>query len=92
MHVIVTMGSKGVLIYDDERPLIVNSYKVEAVDTTAAGDSFNGALISAYLESHDFLKAAEYANAFAAVSVTKNGAIPSIPLKETVMEFLKNQS
>lgn len=90
MHVIVTMGSKGVLIYDDERPLIVNSYKVEAVDTTAAGDSFNGALISAYLESHDFTEAVRYANAFAALSVTKNGAIPSIPYKDSVMDFLKN--
>lgn len=86
-HVIVTMGSKGALILDDE-PLIVDSFKVEAIDTTAAGDSFNGALISSYLESHDFKKAVRYANAFAALSVTKKGAIPSIPQKEDVIEFL----
>ena len=90
MHVIVTMGSKGALIHNDNDSRIVEGFKVEAVDTTAAGDSFNGALISAYLESHDFMEAVRYANAFAALSVTKNGAIPSIPYKDSVMDFLKN--
>ena len=69
MHVIVTMGSKGALIHNDNDSRIVEGFKVEAVDTTAAGDSFNGALISAYLESHDFMEAVRYANAFAALSV-----------------------
>ena len=90
-HVIVTIGSKGALFVDQTNQRIINSYKVEALDTTAAGDSFCGALVSNYLQTNSFIEAIKYANGFAALSVTKKGAIPSIPTKQEALDFINNQ-
>ena len=90
-HVIVTIGSKGALFVDQTNQRIINSYKVDALDTTAAGDSFCGALISNYLQTNSFIEAIKYANGFAALSVTKKGAIPSIPTKQEALDFINNQ-
>jgi len=60
------------------------------VDTTAAGDIFNGALAVALAESANMNQALRFANASAAMSVTRPGAQPSIPSRSEVDEFLKS--
>lgn len=92
-NILVTLGSAGCLYKDSssEEMIYVDSFRVDAVDTTAAGDCFNGAFISAYLKYGDVKKAMIYANAFAALSVKRQGAISSIPGKEDVEIFLKEQ-
>ncbi|MBC7878874.1 MAG: ribokinase [Anaerolineales bacterium] len=96
-NVIVTLGSRGALIVNASNTTHVDSYKVDVVDTTAAGDSFIGGLAYKLLESDSKLsaqeqalalqKAVKYANACGALAVTKFGAQPSLPTKEEVERF-----
>ncbi len=81
--VVITLGSKGVyyLLKSGESGY-VSSIKVDAVDTTAAGDVFNGYFVSALTDNVDFVEALKNANKAAAISVTKKGAQPSIPTKQ----------
>lgn len=90
IKVVVTVGSLGCLYVDNDNCTLVEGYKVNAIDTTAAGDSFNGAFISEYLNTKDIVRSLKYANAFAALSVTKKGAIPSIPSKTETLDFMSN--
>lgn len=92
-NILVTLGSAGCLYKgsSSEEIIYVDSFKVNAVDTTAAGDCFNGAFISAYIKYGDVEKAMVYANAFAALSVQKKGAISSIPNQLDVERFLKEK-
>ena len=73
-HVIITLGSKGALIYSDGKAEMVPALKVEAVDTTAAGDVFNGALTVALSEGRSLKEAARFACKASAISVTRVGA------------------
>ncbi|MHC4256699.1 MAG: PfkB family carbohydrate kinase, partial [Planctomycetota bacterium] len=68
---------------------LISGFKVKAVDTTAAGDVFNGALAVAIAENIPIREAISFANAAAALSVTKLGAQPSAPTKEEIENFLK---
>ena len=77
--VIITLGSKGALLYTGEEAKLIPSPKVEAVDTTAAGDVFNGAIAVAVSEGFDLEKAVEFACKAAAISVTRMGAQSSAP-------------
>ena len=78
-NVIITMGSKGAYILNDELATLVPTEKVNAVDTTAAGDTFNGALVVGLSKGWGFLEAITFANKAAAYSVTKMGAQASTP-------------
>ncbi len=79
--VIITLGSKGALVVSDDMEELVPSQKVKAVDTTAAGDTFNGALVVGLSEGMVLKEAVVFANKAAALSVTKMGAQSSIPLR-----------
>ena len=85
--VIITLGSKGALIYCDGKSEIVPAWKVEAVDTTAAGDVFNGALTVALSEGRDLKDAARFACKASAISVTRVGAQSSAPYRNEVDIF-----
>ncbi len=87
-NVVVTLGEKG-SYYLGESELEVGSFKIDAVDTTAAGDSFNGALAVAIGEGKSIEEALKYANAVGALTTTKIGAQVSLPYKEEVEKFLK---
>jgi len=87
--VIITMGSKGAFVDHDNEQYMVPGFMVEAVDTTAAGDTFNGALTVALSQKKNFKDAVKFANAAAALSVTKLGAQPSVPSLEEINDFLK---
>lgn len=83
-RVAVTMGSNGALVMDDRTAEFVPAYRVEAVDTTAAGDVFNGALAVALAEGRKLGDAARFAAAASSIAVTRVGAQRSIPQREEV--------
>jgi ribokinase len=101
-NVIVTLGSKGALLVSGDRTIQVGAYKVDVVDTTAAGDAFIGGFASAILESDSLLsaqeqalaiqKAVRYGCACGALATTKFGAQPSLPTKEEAETFILHHS
>lgn len=86
-HVIITLGSKGALIYSNGKAEMVPALKVAAVDTTAAGDVFNGALTVALSEGRSLKEAARFACKASAISVTRVGAQSSAPYRNEVDIF-----
>lgn len=90
--VILTLGAAGAYLHTDTFQGMIPSYPVEPVDTTAAGDTFNGVLAIALAEGRSLEQAVTFANAAAALSVTKLGAQPSAPDRESVEAFLAEQA
>ena len=88
--VVITMGSQGAFISDHSGTRMIDSVKVTAVDTTAAGDTFNGAMVVALAEGHSIDEAACFANGAAALSVTRSGAQASIPARAETDQFLND--
>ncbi|MGC9401138.1 ribokinase [Vibrio genomosp. F10] len=86
--VMITLGVKGVWLSNNGRGELIPGFKVNAIDTTAAGDTFNGALITGLLEDMQLESAIKFAHAAAAISVTRFGAQTSIPSREEVDAFL----
>ncbi|KJF81669.1 ribokinase [Photobacterium angustum] len=86
--VMITLGAKGVWLSQNGSGDIISGFRVEATDTTAAGDTFNGALVTGLLEDLDLESAIKFAHAAAAISVTRFGAQTSIPTREEVDLFL----
>ena len=80
-NVIITLGSKGSLVCTRERSEFVPARPVKAVDTTGAGDCYNGALVAALAEGKDLFQAARVATQAAAISVTRLGAQTSTPYR-----------
>jgi len=89
--VIITLGSRGVWASVEGKGQRVPGFKVEAVDTIAAGDTFNGALITALLEEKPLADAIRFAHAAAAIAVTRKGAQPSVPWRDEIDLFLRQQ-
>ena len=88
--VIVTLGTAGALLVEKgKEPVLVPSRKVNAVDSTAAGDCFSGGLAVALAEGKPLQAAAEFAAAAAALSVTRLGAQPSLPTRDETLAFMK---
>jgi len=90
-NVILKLGKRGcyVALLDGTRHLLP-AYSVHAIDTTAAGDAFNGAFAVALLNGQDPLSSASWASAVAAISVTRPGAQPSMPNPLEVDRFLED--
>ena len=86
--VIITMGSRGAFVATKDFQKLVPAFKTKVVDTTAAGDTFNGFLAVALAENKDLLDAVRFANAAAALSTRKIGAQPSIPTRKKVEKSL----
>ena len=89
--VILKLGGKGALLATEKEIHYIKGVKVKAVDTTAAGDAFTGALAVAYTQGKNLQEAVTYANYVGALTVTKLGAQPSIPTKEEVEIFMKKK-
>jgi len=90
--VIVTLGARGAFVSSDGIEQLVPGFKVRAVDTTAAGDIFNGALAVALAEDQPLTQAIRFANAAAAISVTRLGAQPSAPLRRQIGNFMRSRA
>lgn len=78
-NVVITMGSQGVFVSDGKKTLIIPCRKVNAIDTSGAGDSFNGAFAYACSMKKDIFTAARFGNAAASLSVQKKGTARSMP-------------
>lgn len=87
-NVIITRGSRGSVVKNAHQFDIVRACRVKAVDTTAAGDVFNGALTVALADDRPLLEAVRFATAAAAISVTRPGAQSSIPTYDEVIDLL----
>jgi ribokinase len=83
--VIITMGSAGAFLLANGTSEIIKAPKVEAVDTTAAGDTFNGALAVALSEGKTIQESIAFANKAAAISVTRIGAQSSVPFRKEIL-------
>ena len=90
-NVIVTLGSEGSLVYDGHMMMRVEAIKVEAVDTTAAGDTYNGVLASVIAEGKSLIDAVHEANIAGAISVTRMGAQPAAPTRDEIIAMKKKK-
>jgi ribokinase len=86
--VIITLGSQGAFVTTKDEKVNVPSYKVDALDTTAAGDTFYGSFAVAIVEGKSLRDSLRFANAAAAISVTRMGAQPSAPDRNEIEAFL----
>lgn len=89
--VIITLGAQGSFLRWKNEDTLVPPCKVKPVDTTAAGDTYCGALATARLEGMDWKEAVRFATAASAISVTRMGAQPSIPTRGEIDEFMRKQ-
>lgn len=89
-NVIITLGDRGCLLVNKDKQQHFPAYQCKAIDTTAAGDVFNGALAVAITQHLPFEKAIPFATAAAAISVTRYGAQTSIPYKSEVELLLQS--
>ena len=90
--VLITLGARGVWLSENGVGELIPGFKVKAIDTTAAGDTFNGALVTRWLEGKPIRDAIRFAHAAAAISVTRPGAQPSVPTRQEVDTFLQLQT
>lgn len=89
--VIITLGSRGVWLSEQGNGQRIAGFRVQAIDTIAAGDTFNGALVTALLEGQTLAKAVRFAHGAAAIAVTRAGAQPSVPWRHEIDDFLAQQ-
>ena len=87
-NVVVTMGKHGVFVMTPDRKEMIPSMPVKAIDTTGAGDAFNGGFVTALAEGKDIFEAARFGNAVGALSVTKIGTAPAMPHRSDIDRFL----
>lgn len=89
--VIVKLGAQGVFCATEEETFFVPAFSVQAIDTVAAGDAFNGGLAAALAEGHPLREAVVWGAAAGAISATKAGAQPSLPERDTFDRFLRER-
>lgn len=87
-HVVITLGGRGVFVSSEGRQKMLPPFKVDAIDTTGAGDAFNGGLVAGLSEGMDIWQAARFANAVAGLSVTRLGTSKAMPTREEVEVLL----
>ena len=90
-NVIVTLGTVGSLLVNKDGHKLVPAFKVKAVDTVGAGDSFTGSLSAMLDQGREMLDAMQIATAVAALEVQRKGAIPAMPYREEVFKFLEEK-
>lgn len=88
-NVIITLGADGAYLLSDTKAVLIPSKKVESVDTTAAGDAFNGALAYAVAKGEELETAVNFANMAGAFAATRLGAQASMPTAAEYAEFVK---
>ncbi|SHF89303.1 ribokinase [Mariniphaga anaerophila] len=86
--VLVTLGEKGVYLKNEKHQGMLVGYPAKAVDTTAAGDIFNGTLVLALADGKEIKEAIDFAQRAAAISVTRIGAQPSAPTRQEIDCFI----
>lgn len=89
--VLITLGRRGVWLSEQGKGERIPGFSVQAIDTIAAGDTFNGAFITARLEGIAIHESVRFAHAAAAIAVTRPGAQPSVPWRAEIDTFLQQQ-
>lgn len=90
-NVVITMGSQGVYVCDGNKDEFIKSIPVKAIDTTGAGDAFNGGFITALSEGMDLFDAARFGNVTGALSVTRKGTAPSMPMRDEIIALFERE-
>ena len=88
-NAVITMGALGVYVNDGSRGEMLPRLEVEAVDTTGAGDAFNGGFVTALSEGKDLFEAARWGNATGALSVTRLGTAPAMPSRAEIDKLVR---
>jgi ribokinase len=91
-HVLVSLGQRGSIYVDSENIKMYGTYRVKQVDSTAAGDTFTSAFALKFAEDSSIDDAVKFASAGAALTVTREGAIPSLPSRDEVDSFIKENT
>lgn len=89
-HVVITLGGRGVFVSSGGEQQLIPAFHVDAVDTTGAGDAFNGGLVAGLAEGMDIWQAARFASAVAGISVTRYGTSQAMPTREEVDCLLRD--
>ena len=89
-NLVVTLGANGARVVTEGVDRHIPAHEITAVDTTAAGDAFNGALAVAYAEGKPLLDAVAYGMAAGALAATRRGAQPSLPTRDAVENLIKS--
>lgn len=85
--IVLTLGSEGSVCISDDEYVEQSIYKVKAIDTTAAGDTYTGYFIAGILNGKTIKESMDIASKASAIAVTRQGAAPSIPVLEEVEEY-----
>ena len=85
----ITLGSRGVFVATRQAHRMISVPKVKVLDTTGAGDAFNGGFVTALSEGKDIWQAAKFANALASVAVQRMGTTPAMPTRAEIEAFIK---
>ena len=88
-NVVITMGALGVYVNDGSRDALLPRLEVDAIDTTGAGDAYNGGFVMALAEGRNLFEAARYGNATGALSVTRLGTAPAMPGRAEIDEMVR---
>lgn len=90
-NVVITLGVRGVFFTNGKEEIFVPALKVKAVETTGAGDAFNGGFVTAIAEGLPVETALKFATCTAAISVTRLGSSPSMPYRAEILELLEKE-
>ena len=90
-NVIITLGVRGAFFTDGKREVLVPSLKVKAVETTGAGDAFNGGLATAIAEGLPMETSLQFATCTAALSVTRLGSSQSMPYRHEIADLIEKE-
>lgn len=90
-NVVITRGGQGVYLNDREQEVLLENYRVTAVDATGAGDAFNGGLLAGLSQGMPFRQAAVYGMVVANLSVTKPGTAASMPSRSEIDAFMQKE-
>ena len=88
-NLVITLGANGVRVVTEDIDRHIPAHEITAVDTTAAGDAFNGAMAVALAEGKPLIEAVHYGLAAGALAATKRGAQPSLPTRDAVEKFMQ---
>lgn len=90
-YIVIKLGERGSFVYDGHEFYNIPAEDVHAVDTTGAGDVFSAVMTYVYLQNGNILSAVKYATCAAALSVQKEGAVPSIPTLSEIVGYIHNK-
>lgn len=88
LKIMLTLGSKGSVYFDNENKISQSAFLVDAVDTTGAGDTFTGYFVAGISQNENYCEILKKASAASAISVSRMGAAPSIPKMEEVVNII----